>query len=330
MTNINWGNFLNNFSNNFSRVNQNTVQNNQVNNTPVAQPQENINAQTLLPKTVQQLAQTATQLANLNEQQTVNMLKDLMNFPKNFDQLLSQLATNSKNVTPESILLLLTSNIDMGKLSSMLQSNSKEAMTNLYQMLAQYNQMGLSLKEEQLSQLTKLISFTAASSTSDVQTLKTTMLMYLPWLPLTDPEAFKLEYTDKNGAGSNGSDDSISVLIMTENYGNVEADVMKTDKDGIKINFISSQTFPQEEFTLLMKEESKKYSININIDYAKKEAFNKEKQEKSQTQVCLSTSPGVNPFLLLISNSVIKNVHSIDSKQSLREQRKEKIENGES
>ena len=60
-----------------------------------------------------------------------------------------------------------------------------------------------------------------------------------------------------------------------------------------------------------------------------KAAYSKEKKEKSQTQVCLNTSPKVNPFLLLISNTVIKNVHIIDSKENLRNERKEKIENGE-
>ena len=330
MSNINWGNFLNNFSNNFNRVNQNSVQNaqnvqNQTNTQPT--PQQNINAQTLFSNTALQINQTMAQLATLNQQQTVNMLKDLMNFPKNFEQLLTQLTTNSKVVNQEAFLLLLTSTIDMSKLSSMLQNNSKEAMSNLYQLLAQYNQLGLSLKEEQLNQLSKMIAFVAASSTSDVQTLKTTMLMYLPWLPLTNPEAFelKMQYEDESG-GIN--DDSISIFIQTENYGNVQADVYKTDKDGIKINLISSDTFPQKDFEILMKEESKKHSININLDLAKKEAFNKDKCERTQTQVCLNTSPKVNPFLLLISNTVIKNIHIIDSKENLRNERKEKVENG--
>ena len=70
-----------------------------------------------------------------------------MNFPKNFDQLLIQLMTNSTAVNKEAFLLMLASTIDMGKLSAMLQNNSKEATSNLYQLLAQYNQLGLSLKD---------------------------------------------------------------------------------------------------------------------------------------------------------------------------------------
>ena len=44
----------------------------------------------------------------------------------------------------------------------------------------------------------------------------------------------------------------------------------------------------------------------------------------------MNTSPGVNPFLLLISNALIKNVHIIDDKENLKEKRKEKINNGKS
>ena len=339
MSNINWGNFLNNFSHNFNRVSQSNAQNaqNAQNSQNVANQQAGqTNQQTayyvaepFLPQTTAQLNQTMAHLANLNQQQTVNMLKDLMNFPKNFEQLLTQLTINSTAVNKEAFLLLLASTIDMSKLSAMLQSNSKEAMSNLYQMLAQYNQLGLSLKDEQLNQLSKMIAFVAASSTSDVQTLKTTMLMYLPWLPLTNPEAFELNmYSEGEAEGMN--DDSISIFIQTENYGNVQADVYKTDKDGIKIIMISSDTFPQKDFEILMRDESRKHNININLDLAIKEAFNKDKCEKTQTQVCLNTSPKVNPFLLLISNTVIKNVHIIDEKEKLKNQRKEKIENGES
>ena len=325
MSNINWGQFLNNFANNIARISNANLQNLTAMTETVEQPVQNNTASSQFPSTSAQLSQTAAEIANMNQQQNVDMLKDLMKLPKNFDQLMSKLSTNNENINKETVLLLLTSSLDMGKLSSMLQSNSKQAMSNLYQMLAQYNQLGLSLKDEQVGQLTKLISFTAASTSSDVQTLKTTMLMYLPWLPLTDPEAFKLEMAQKSDGNSDGSDDSISVLMQTENYGNAKCDIFKTNEDGIKIIFTSSDTFPQKDFQALMKEEGIKYNININFEFDKKSIFNPDKIEKSKTQVFLNTSPGVNPFLLLISNTVIKNVHSIDIKESIKEIRKENL-----
>ncbi|MCD7780210.1 MAG: hypothetical protein LUH05_06010, partial [Candidatus Gastranaerophilales bacterium] len=289
MSNINWGQFLNNFANNFSRLNANNVQNT-LNETFMPQTEQNSAAQTLfLSNTAVQLNQTAAELASLNQQQTISMLKDLLNLSKSFDSFLSQLMTNSQQLNQQSALSLLASNMDLSQLTSLLQNNSKTAMTNLYQMLAQYNQVGVSLKDEQMSTLTKLISFVSASSASDVQALKTLMLMYLPWLPLTDPNAFKLEIASSNSSSGSSVADSVSVLISTENYGNLKADIYKTEEDGIKIELVSSETFPQKDFANLMKEESTKYNININLTLEKKEVLSKEKNKKSETQICINT-----------------------------------------
>lgn len=331
MSNINWNQFANNFANNFNKVAPNNVQNTA--QTVSGQTQQSSTpyiAQPFLPQTTAQLSQTVAELSVLNQQQTMNMLKDLLQFPKNFEQLLTQLATNPTEANQKVALLLLASTLNTSQLSTLLQNNSKQALTNLYQILAQYNQLGMSLKDEQLGQLTKLISFVSASASSDVQTIRTTMLMYLPWLPLTDPNAFKLEIANKGLDGATACDDFVTVLIATENYGNLKADIYKTEQDGIRIELVSSETFPQNDFTVLMKEESKKYNININFELSKKEIFNKGKNKKSETQVYMNTSPGVNPFLLLISNALIKNIHLIDSKENLREQRKEKLDNGKS
>lgn len=335
MSNINWGQFLNNFSNNFNGVNRNNMQSARLNLNEPAPFQQNNNNGTmlanLLPNTTMQLTQTLAEMTMLNSEQNVQLLKELLNFPKNFEQLLQQISVNPKLTEQKLALILLASTLDLGKLSSLLKTNAKDAMSNLYQMLAQYNQTGMSLKDEQLNQLTKLISFVAASASADVQSLKTTMLMYLPWLPLTQQENFKLDIAEKTSDNSAGSDDFVSVLISTENYGNIQADIYKTDLDGIKILFVSSSVFPQKDFIDFMREESKKYNININLEMAQNEKFGENQKQGRQTKVCLNTSPGVNPFLLLISNSVIRCIHIIDEKEKLREHRKEKSNNnGES
>ena len=334
MSNINWNQFFNNnLPNNFGNMNTTGAGNTQFNPAPMPQPfEQQTPLDVLLPNYIAQLAQTKSELADLDQQQTVKMLKELLNMPKNFDRLLTQLTspetTPAQQQAVKTALMLLASHLNLSQLSNLLQNSSKQAMTNMYQLLAQYNHLGISIKDEQLGQISKLISFIAASSASDVQTLRSTMLMYLPWLPLTDPEVFKLEIGKSGANGDNADGDNVTVQIATENYGNLSAYIIKTEEDGIKIELISSQTFPQNDFVILMKEESKKYGININFALETKEAFNKEKNEKSQTQVYMNTSPGVNPFLLLISNALIKNVHIIDTKENLIAQRKEKMNNG--
>ena len=332
MSNINWGNLFNNFANGLNQGVQNfAMQRTNSLSTPSEANSltQNNTSQTesLFNNTTQQLAQTTAELAQLNQQQTINMLKELLNMPKQFEQFIQQLVTTNSTSSAQIAFLLLSSTLNMSQLSSLLQNSSKEAMTKLYQLVAQYNQLGVGMKDSQLSEISKLISFVMASSTSDSQALKSTMLMYLPWLPLTDPDAFKLEIGSKQNEESGAfSDDNIVILISTENYGNVKIDIFKTGEDGIRIDFASAQVFPVKDFDTLIKELSKKYNININMNFTKKEALNKDKTKQSQTKISMHTSPGVNPFLLLVSNSVIKIVHEIDQKQNLIEARKEKLE----
>lgn len=336
----NSGAFFNNFQNGFNFHQQNNIPTpsnapvNQVNNLVPSSLQNQNKPATLLnvlTNTAIQLQSTAKELASLNEQQTVNMVKDLLKFPKQFEQLISRLTTDVKLTNSQTAILLLSSNMNLPQLSQLIQNSSKEAMSNLYKMLADYNKLGVSMKDEQLSHITKIISFISASSASDVQSLKTTMLMYLPWLPLTNPETFKLEIGSNSDNNSEAIGlDSVGVLLSTKNYGNLQAQILKTDEDGIKIEVISSETFPLQDFVELMKLESKRYSININFDLAKKPEFNKDNVQKSETEVFLNTSPGVNPFLLLISNSLIKNVHELDEKETEKWQQKENMENGKS
>ena len=334
MSNINWGQIINNFG---STINSTTVNPAQKNNNSIEVGPQLYNPpqvhqakqQPILPQTTEQLAKTTAELALLNQQQNINMLKDLLKLPKNFEQLLNQIATTPDKATQKTALLLITSTLNTAELSALLQSSSKDAMSNLYKMLAQFNQVGMTVKDEQTTELSKLISFVAASATSDVQSVRTAMLMYLPWLPLTDPNAFKLEIGNKGGEEEKEIDDYITIMIQTENYGNLQADIYRTKEDGLLIQVTSSETFPQKDFIQLMNEESKKYSVDINLDMAQKAAFNKDKNEKTETEVFINVISGINPFLLLISNSVIRTIHIIDEKENLREQRKEKV-NGES
>ena len=323
--NINSNQFFNNFQNGLNQINTLSVNNAMFNqNVLIPQPLRTP-LEVLFPKYIAQLENTTAQLESMNQEQTIKMVKELFNMPKNMEEVLPKIIENIKQNNQQLAFLLLGSKLSFTSLADMLQTASKEANTKLFQMLAQFNKIGVSFKDEQLTEITKLINFVSATSTNDVQNVKTLMLMYLPWLPLTDPNAFKLEIANKGGGSEKYSDDFVTILISTENYGNLQADIYKTDADGIKILLITSKTFPQNNFVDLMKEESIKYSININIELASKEAFNKEKNEQSQTKVSMNVSPGVNPFLLLMSNALIKNVHFIDSKANLTEQRREKL-----
>lgn len=327
MSGINWGQFLNNIMPNINKPNvpaQEVFSQQQIS----ANNEQQINQQmqTLFPNATAQLAQTAAQLAEMNRNQTADILKDFMNMPKHMEQLISQLSSNSSYGDIKTAMFLLTSTLDIMKLSALLKNNSKDAMSNLPQLLSKLNQAGLILKDEQISQISKMLSaISTSSSTGEVQSIKTMLMMYLPWLPLTDPDIFKFEISKNGSDPFSDATDSVTVFIATDNYGNVSALIAKTDEDGVRVDANVSKDFPKEDLLLLIKDESKKYSVNINCNVSLKDEFAKEKIKKSKTKVIMNSSPGVNPFLILISGAFIKHVHNLDSKEKLQELRKEKF-----
>ncbi len=328
MTNINPEKFF--ISNNINRCIAGNIQNAEISSGQADnEAQIFSNIQNRFPNTVNQLLNTSNELASLNQAQIADMIKNLLDMPENFEQLIRQLTPAGSEANSKSLLFLLNSGLNLSDLPLLLKNSSKQALSNLYKMIAQYNQLGVALKENQLNEITKLISFVSSSSNSDVQSLRTIMLMYLPWLPLTEQTAFRLEIKDKSSSSSN-SGGSINILIMTKNYGNLQALIYKTEKDEIRIDVISSETFPFKRLSSLMNEKNRLSGININIDFDIKKSFNKQKNEQIKIEMRINMNTGVNPFLMLISNDFIKNVCLIDEKSSLAEQRKERMRSGKS
>lgn len=272
-----------------------------------------------------------SQLAQLNNVDKTSLLKELINLPKDIkDFLLIMTAETQPEILNNEQLAntLLANNLDLSKLTAFIQQNGKEAVTKIFQMIANFNQMGVQTNTSELNEMTAIINACIPTAdTSQIQTLKNIMLLYLPWLPLGEQNAFNLEVgTKSNGGEDEDLDDSVTILISTENFGNIQVVLFKSGKEAINIQISCSKEFPKEQVEKALKQESKDYNIQTGIAFEEKENFTKEKKEFSKTQVSLNTSPGVNPFLILMAHSVIKIIIGIDKSDSLRQNRYEMLE----
>ena len=102
MSNINWNQLSNNY-NNFNGMNTKNVQNTPLNQANANTQQQRTPLEVLFPKYISQLSQTVNELAMLNQQQMTNMIRDLLQFPRNFEQLLTQLAVNPGEINQKII-----------------------------------------------------------------------------------------------------------------------------------------------------------------------------------------------------------------------------------
>lgn len=275
------------------------------------------------------VGQSNFQMAQLNNVDKSNLIKELLNLPKEIKEFLKMMTEDGQSAKlsePELMNLLLTKSIDLSKLTVFMQQNGKEAVTKLFQMIANFNQLGTAIKTTELNELTTIINACIPTAgTTTTQTLKNIMLLYLPWLPLGEHVGFNLEIGSSGGEDEKESDDSVTILISTQNFGNVQVVLFKVAQEEINIQISCSKDFPKEEVEKALKQESKDYNVNTGIAFEEKENFNKEKKEFAQTQVSLNTSPGINPFLILMSFSVIKIIIGIDKSDSLRQTRKEML-----
>ncbi|MBR6162540.1 hypothetical protein IKQ26_01440 [bacterium] len=338
---MNWSNFINNFLKPEIQDTLRNLQNTGSSSSSRAQNLESetqqtglfrLSASTPQANTPQQTTQTQfpvgeflfnAEVSQLEQQQTTQMIKELFQLPKEITEFLQQAVNQGKN---SEVMELLGVLIDLNQLSSMLQQNGKNALSKLYQIIAEYNRLGVSMKGQEITELAKVINMAIRQVTStDVQTLKTVMLLYLPWLPLTDNEAFKLEITEKKEESASDSEDNITLLISTVNYSNLQAAITKTGQDSVNVNVICSEDFPSNDLKNGLDEKSIKFNVPIKFESKIQENAPKEKNEERKMKIFMNTSPGVNPFLLLVANSVLNIVHNIDDMNTLREKRSRRI-----
>lgn len=234
-------------------------------------------------------------------------LKDLMSLPKEMEEILTVI--QNKTTANEEITKMLSKNINIATLAELIQTNGKEAMNKLILVMANASKQGIT-DLSQLKDAIKLInaSVSVASQDNPTQTLKSFMLLYLPWLPLQEGVDFELEIESSQG-GEDDSDTSITILISTRNFGNIRITLILIGMNSIDVFVNCSEKFPKEELLKRIQAETKSHSLQSNVTFEQKE-LKQDESSARQAKVSMSKLTEVNPFLLLMANAVIR--HTID------------------
>lgn len=246
-------------------------------------------------------AQILAQLQGLTTEELQFALKNQMTA--------ANMASSIKNLE-----ILSKGMINMSALSEMLQVNGKDAIAKLILTMANASQQGVK-DLSQLKDTAKLInaSVAIASQDSPSQTLKTLLLLYLPWLPLQEGTDFDVEIQSNPDSSE---DDSILVItITTINFGRIVATLILETSNSVHINIQCSDAFPKEELLNRIKSEEQHYSVQSVMTFEKLEVKS-EDTSKTKASVTMSSMDEVNPYLLLMSHTVIRNTIIIDDEAS--------------
>lgn len=224
-------------------------------------------------------------------------------------------AQNSKG-QQDSIALMFSGMISMPDVSKLILQNGKQAVAALIIAMASASKQGMSNEQiqETLSIINSCISM--AESNNPAQTLKSLMMLYLPWLPLNEGVGFDLEITPQEGE-TDSNDSKLTVLIQTKNFGNLKGEFTLTTTNSVDILIICSENFPKKILQKCLMEESSAHAMNTNIDVEEVQTKADEIHETNETKVNLSATNEMNPYLLLMAHAFIRNTILIDNNASL-------------
>lgn len=252
----------------------------------------------------QMQAQILAQLQGLNTSQMQTALQQQM--AKSMQSMLKDLpiATNSL--------------INLNEIAMLLQANGKDAITKLITAMAAASQSGIN-DLSQMKDTAKLInaSIAAAGQNNPTQTLKTLMLLYLPWLPLQDGVGFDLEIEASQSA--NPEDSILVITITTKNYGIVVATLILETSNSVHTSIECSNEFPKDELQIRIEKDQTHYAMQSVISFETKNS-NPQKSDNNpnaQAKINMSNTNEINPYMLLMAHTIIRHVIEIDNNASI-------------
>lgn len=244
-------------------------------------------------------AQILAQLQGLSTSELQTALKS---------QLTNQLSSSLKN-------LQINANgmINLADIASLIQANGKDAVTKLILGMANAAKQGVT-DLSGMKDTARLInaSIALASADNPQQTLKTLLLLYLPWLPLAEGSGFDIEI--EAGQSGEENDSILIVTISTINFGRVVATLILETSNSVHVNIECSEKFPKDELLDRIESDEKHYSMQSVVSFETK-STPQERPEAEQTKakINMSHTNEINPYLLLMAHTIIRHTIVIDN-----------------
>ena len=228
----------------------------------------------------------------------------------------NQIQTQAQQIKQDTIALMFSGMVSLSDISKLILQNGKQAVAALIIAMASASKQGLSNEQiqETLSIINSCISM--AESNNPAQSLKSLMMLYLPWLPLNEGVGFDLEITPQESEAES-NDSKLTVLIQTKNFGNLKGEFTLTTSNSVDILIICSESFPKKILQKILMEECSAHAMNTIIDVEEVKPKTEEINESHETKVNLSATNEMNPYLLLMAHAFIRNTILIDNNASL-------------
>ncbi|HSA06563.1 MAG TPA: hypothetical protein P5556_05245 [Candidatus Gastranaerophilales bacterium] len=274
----------------------------------------------------------------INRQDQAVFIKELLNLPKDLKELVALLTTkNPSRQTMLNLLELKNPKINPEILQQLLETNSKEVINKLIKLFQQ--SPGNMQNYDQLKDIMGLMNQIIPSRKSSPQEIITQLLLlYLPWLPLSEQQKIEIHF-EKKKSGSSEEDEEVAmvVYVSTINLGRFKITII-IDKNGhldIHIEHMrEDQEHESEESYKNKKEviENILKTLNSEMKEEKLEAKivlseikQKNYEENPKQEITIAQINSISPSVLIASQKTAQIILEADEKISLLDKRKSNI-----
>ena len=236
-------------------------------------------------------------------------LSEVQNILTPNKSVINQAALKNLSISPNAM-------INLSDISAIIQANGKDAIAKIITTMANSAKLGVQ-DLSQLKETAKLInaSVATAAKNDSAQTMKLLMLLYLPWLPLQEGVGFDLEI--ETGNSDSDKDSILIITISTINYGNIIATLVLENSNSVHVSIECSKDFPKDELLMRIENDEKHYSMESVVSFETNNKNSEQiKQDKPQAKINMSNTNEINPYLLLMSHTIIRHVIEIDKNTS--------------
>lgn len=254
--------------------------------------------------------------AKMEQETVLQYMQNLMKLPENIDKFIEQMATNTAKTTDGAKFLenLVQNLISTRELAELLNTNSKEAIQKLFNVISQASRLGIT-DTSQLKDIMGALNAIQNSTNLSQNSIRELLLLYIPLnYQVFDDEGDFGEFEEevKSSSGQN----ALSILFQTINFSNILVTINE-EENNLFLAVFAPNSFAFDRFKNIIDTLSKGMNIKAFVDF--KNVPDKELNIEKQNFKIISRDY-VSANALMLTNIAIRAIFKIDDSLLLNDE----------
>jgi hypothetical protein len=257
------------------------------------------------------------------------LIRELLNLPKEIRELLALLTTNNnEGIVNADTLSNVKQLILFSEIQKILNTNSKEILNKLIKLIQPTP--GNIQNIDQLKEIISIVqSMIPTANMPNNEVLKNIILLYLPWIPLVQPQDISIELEKRESPEEQDEDTIMIIYLSTENIGRLKG-IIALNKDNnlnIQIQSINYDDNIKEYLELIHKKVDEEIKLNKLSAKSEINSYKSRELNKSERrEIAIQTCSGISPKIMMATYIITRVVFEVDENISLLKNRERMVQ----